>query len=123
MGFRKQPAALEEGVYESTAGEFAPPITQTNHVMSISTANEDLTTTSASTHPVVFMITVSCPRESCEGDVSVPVMLNSVPFPPTSADVNKYEDVSWKRTKCPGCKLTVRVSATMTTVASIELEE
>ncbi|KIP04292.1 hypothetical protein PHLGIDRAFT_15280 [Phlebiopsis gigantea 11061_1 CR5-6] len=98
------------------------PHTQTNHMMSISTGSEPLTIVSESTSPVIFMATVSCPNVECEGTVSVPVMLNSMPFPPTHVLGNTYEDVSCKRATCAACNQTVRVSATLKTEASIELD-
>ena len=78
-----------------------------------------LNASGAGTNPVVFMSTVSCPVDSCDGQISVPVMLNSVVFAPTAADANTYEDASAKSAVCPTCQTNVCITSTLTTKAKV----
>ena len=76
--------------------------------------------TDATPNAIVLVATVACPDDSCDGAVTVPLVLNGVPFGPTKTGGNMYEDASTKNALCSRCNAVLKVSSTLqTTVEAV----
>lgn len=70
----------------------------------------------AAVDPIVFKISVQCPRTGCDGNVTVPVMFGGY-YLSDQEKSNTYGDSSVKRGVCDVCRKMAEVSTTMVTKA------
>ena len=122
---------IEQDVETSTS---TAPQTQKNHVCpELSNPQDDILIvaqtmvitdglvrpTDATPNAIVLVATVACPVTSCDGAVTVPLVLNGVPFGPTEIGGSTYEDESAKNALCSKCSAILKVTSTLQTTVEV----